>query len=520
MRYAVISDIHSNIQALKAVFRDIADQRIDRVISLGDVVGYGPNPTEVIDLLSDVVSDAVLGNHDAAVAGYFPVDKFNSEACRAIEWTTSVITERELEFLRKQPLEIVYENSRFAHAGFENSASFSYIINEDDAMSSFNACDEQLLFTGHSHIPGIFVIGNSGVPHWLPPLDFQAENEKRYIINVGSVGYPRDNDFRASYCIFDTLNRDIYFRKVAFDIEAFKNSLISKDLYSDFQFLNLINLVDFQIQEDDYEFKKPEKNQAFKPLTNEESEKLLDRVDFLNTKFESLYNSHRRLLLFLILLFSGIIACGAYFIFDSKADNHFGEIKKLIFNQPSLEHIELLPIYNEILPDKKTLPYDKNLLPAILQRGEIKKNNRLQYWNLSFFPESQKINIIQSHDSKHHIYPTFEVLSDSMQSIVLCSAFSLAKKGMRFKASAQFKALHFDDGSIQLALEFRLPDGSWKTLLQKNPTKIQTSKRWLCVSATMPKVAPLFKNYPIRLSLRLSFKGKILIRKTTLLRKR
>ena len=111
MRYAVISDIHSNIQALKAVFRDIADQRIDRVISLGDVVGYGPNPTEVIDLLSDVVSDAVLGNHDAAVAGYFPVDKFNSEACRAIEWTTSVITERELEFLRKQPLEIIFENS-------------------------------------------------------------------------------------------------------------------------------------------------------------------------------------------------------------------------------------------------------------------------------------------------------------------------------------------------------------------------------------------------------------------------
>ena len=518
MRYAVISDIHSNIQALKAVFRDIAGQRIDRVISLGDVVGYGPNPAEVIDLLSDVGSDVVLGNHDAAVAGYFPIDKFNSEAKSAIEWTTSTLTERELEFLRKQPLEIIFENSRFAHAGFENSASFSYIINEEDAISSFNVCNEQLLFTGHSHIPGIFVIGNSGVPHWLPPLDFQAENEKRYIINVGSVGYPRDNDFRASYCIFDTSNRDIYFRKVPFDLEALKKSLLNNGLYADFPFFTLANLVDFQIQEENNEFKKPEKNQAFKPLSNEESEKLLDKVNFLNTKFESLYKSHRRLLFFLMLIFSGILACGAYFIFDSNAGNNLGEIKKIIFNQS--KHLELLSIYNEIPADNRTLPYNKNLLPVITEKGEVEKNNRLQYWNVILLPESQKINIVESQDSKHNKYPTFEILSHSMQSIVLYSAFAFAKKGMRFKASAQFKALHFDDGSVQLALEYCLPDGSWKTLLQKNPTKIQTSKRWLCVSVTMPKISPLLKDYPMRLSLRLSFKGKILIRKTTLLRKK
>ena len=519
MRYAIISDIHSNIQALQAILADIKKQNIDNVISLGDIVGYGPNPLEVIALLNGVLSDSILGNHDAAVAGYFPINKFNDNARASLEWTAEYLGKKELNYLSHQALEITFDNARFAHSNFSNSASFDYIISPNDALTSFNACEEQLLFTGHSHVPGIFVIGNSGVPHWLPPIDFQTEEEKRYIINVGSVGIPRDNDSRASYCIFDTESQDVFFRKVAFDRISFQNSLSTEGLFSGFLFLQLPDVTDENKLPEDTDFKKPERNVAFNPLSTDESKELMGQIEELNTNLTSLNRAHNRLLHFIILIILIFILGGGYFAFNTFAKKTFVQLRNTIFQKTSGK--ETIPaIYLEIPKSKQKFKCEENIFPPIREKGDINIDKKLEYWNLNFSPRYQNIKIIESTDSKHKKYPTFEITSDSMKDITIFSAYALPKKNMRFKAYAQFKALNFDDGSVLFCMEYCLPDGTWKSLLQKNLTKLKTSKRWLSASLTMLKKEPLLNDYPIRLSMKFRFKGKILIRKTILLRKK
>ena len=519
MRYAVISDIHANIQALKAVLNDINGQNIDRIISLGDLVGYGPNPLEVIALLNGVLNDSILGNHDAAVVGYFPINKFNDNARASLEWTVERLGKKELDFLSHQALEITFDNARFAHSNFCNSASFHYIISPNDALASFNACEEQLLFTGHSHIPGIFVIGNSGVPHWLPPIDFQAEDEKRYIINVGSIGIPRDNDSRASYCIFDTETQNIFFRKVPFDRKSFQSNLNSKGLFSGFPFLQLPDIIDKQELQEDTDFKKPERNVAFNPLSTDESKELIGQIEELNTNIETLNRAHRRLLHFIIFIILIFLLCGGYFAFNTYGKKAFAHLQNTLLKKTS----SLLTIpaeYIEIPENKRKFKYNDNIFPPIRERGEINLNKKLEYWNIRFSPATQNIKIIESTDSKHKKFPTFEITSDSMKDISIVSAYALPKKNMRFKAYAQFKALNFEDGSVLFSMEYCLPDGTWKSLLQKNVTKLKTSKRWLSASLTMSKNEPLANDYPIRASIKLRFKGKILIRKIIIQRKK
>ena len=519
MRYAVISDIHANIQALKAVLNDIDGQSIDSIISLGDIVGYGPNPIEVINLLDGVLNDSILGNHDAAVAGYFPINKFNENARASLEWTIEHLGEKESDFLSHQALEITFDNARFAHANFCNSASFHYIISPIDALASFNACDEQLLFTGHSHIPGIFVIGNSGIPHWLPPIDFQAEEEKRYIINVGSIGIPRDNDSRASYCIFDTETQNIFFRKVSFDRKSFQSSLNSKGLFSDFPFLQLPDAVNENTLGEGTDFKKPERNVAFNPLSTDESKELIGQIEELNTNLKRLNRAHRKLLHFIIFIILIFIIGVGYFVFIPYAKKTFAHLQKTIFQKTS-EILTIPAEYIEIPKNKQKFKFNENIFPPVRERGEINPGKKLEYWNFSFSPATQNIKIIESTDSKHKEYPTFEISSDSMKDITIVSAYALPKKNMRFKAYAQFKALNFDTGSVLFCMEYCLPDGTWKALLQKNLTKIQTSKRWLSASLTMSQKEPLLNDYPIRLSIKLRFKGKILIRKAMIQRKK
>ena len=376
-----------------------------------------------------------------------------------------------------------------------------------------------MLFSGHSHIPGIFVIGNSGVPHWLPPIDFQAEDEKRYIINVGSIGIPRDNDSRASYCIFDTESNNVFFRKVSFDRVAFQDRLKSEGLFSDFPFLQLPDIVNENESEEDSDFKKPERNIAFNPLSIDESKKLMGQIEELNINLTSLNRAHSRLLHFIILLILIVILAGGYFAFNTFAKKTFVHLQNSIFHKAS--GIQTIPAtYLEIPESKRKFKYNESIFPPIREHGEINLNKKLEYWNLNFSPASQNIKIIESSDSKHKKYPTFEISSDSMEDITIFSAYALPKKNMRFKGYAQFKALTFDEGSVLFCLEYCLPDGTWKALLQKNITKLQTSKRWLSASLTMLKKEPLLNDYPIRISIKLRFKGKLLIRKTMLQRKK
>jgi predicted phosphodiesterase len=230
MRYAVVSDIHANWQAWNAVLIDMGSLRVDRIVCLGDIVGYGPRPAQVLESVHAHAHHLVLGNHDAAVCGKLDEDLFTARAAELVRWTRARTNARATDFLRKLPLTINGPYFRFAHGDFGAPAAFHYVVEAADALPSWAAVDAELLFVGHSHDPAIFVLGQSGTPHRVAPQDFEMEQGKRFLVNVGSVGQPRDGDARASYCIFDTDARSVVWRRLPFDLDGYRSDVESAGL--------------------------------------------------------------------------------------------------------------------------------------------------------------------------------------------------------------------------------------------------------------------------------------------------
>ena len=503
MRYAFISDIHANIQALDAVFDDIDSQNIDCLICLGDIVGYGPSPAEVIDKLKNTATEFVLGNHDAAVAGYIRTSNFNDNARISLEWTINSLDKKYREFLGKQPLEIRFENLRFSHASFDNSAEFSYLIEPEDAAASFAACTEQLLFSGHTHIPGIFVIGSRKVPHWLPPVDFGIEPEKRYIINVGSVGLPRDNDPRASYCIYDSDKGDIFFRKVKFDVFKFKKLLTEYNLPADFEFFNYA--VKEHTSKEYHTFQPPVPHESFSPLDEKETQRLYAKIQDLDKQL----NSIRRMQKTFILLISSLIII-------------FSLSVLILFLYPKLTdryEINTIPARKNLLPNFIT---DKtgNILPAPKIFGKISAGNPSDYYSFTLYDKSQKVNIIKTEDSKHNSVPAFEILSEnSDKPVIITSACFKADKNSRFKIGMQLKPSNASEIAFRIALEYHGSDNKWHSVLEKYVSDLKNRKRWTTTSATMPKKHLLKSPVTLRYNIELRFRGSLLIRKCTIIKK-
>lgn len=217
MLYAIISDIHANMTAWKSVLADVSALKADRIICLGDVVGYGPEPAETLESVYRHVDAFVMGNHDAVVAGKMSAECFNEHARKLIEWSVGRISSAGRAFLGRQPLVLQTPGFTCAHGSPANPEAFDYILTEEEALAAFGATDRQLIFVGHTHQPGIAVLGASGTAHMLRSQDFELEPGKRFIVNTGSVGDPRDEDPRASYCLYDDTTRVVRFRRVAFD---------------------------------------------------------------------------------------------------------------------------------------------------------------------------------------------------------------------------------------------------------------------------------------------------------------
>lgn len=244
MRYAIVSDIHANLQAWRATLTDIGSNRVDGILSLGDVLGYGPNPAKVLESVHQHVHAFAMGNHDAVLCNKLDPVRFHADARAAIDWTRSALAPRALEFLSAMPLVLVGNGFRCAHGDFGRPGAFRYVLDPADALPSWQATSEPILFVGHTHIPGIHVIGSSGIPHLLPPQDFALEPGKRYLVNVGSVGFPRDDDPRACYCIYDTATREVFWRRIPFDIGAYRAALLTAGLPTEgLSFLNQDPLV-------------------------------------------------------------------------------------------------------------------------------------------------------------------------------------------------------------------------------------------------------------------------------------
>ena len=211
MRIAIISDIHANLEALEAVSATIRKQTIDTIVCLGDIVGYGASPNPCIELIRSHTPYILLGNHDEAAIDLVRAEYFNPYARIAAEWTHDELTEEHRVFIRNLPFTLEIEGLLFVHSSPHEPSEWNYIITDADAQENFPAFSQPVCFVGHSHLPGIFASDMRDGP---------VERGKKFIVNVGSVGQPRDNDPRSSFGIFDTERWEYQNLRVDYAIDA------------------------------------------------------------------------------------------------------------------------------------------------------------------------------------------------------------------------------------------------------------------------------------------------------------
>lgn len=217
MRYGIFSDVHSNLEAFSAVLEAYSIEKIDKYCCVGDIVGYGANPSECIKLIREFSCRVVKGNHDVAACDLSITTNFNENAALAAEWTFNKISQPDKDYLSS--LELIFENNDFVlvHGSLNKPEDFCYIFDPEEARSSFNFQEKQVCFVGHSHIPGVFRKTGHSI-ELLEFCDCKFGKESQYIVNVGSVGQPRDSDNRAVYCVYDTEERSVTIRRVKYDI--------------------------------------------------------------------------------------------------------------------------------------------------------------------------------------------------------------------------------------------------------------------------------------------------------------
>lgn len=233
MQYLVISDLHSNLEALEAVLT-AANGAYEQVICCGDVVGYGPNPNEVISKLLSLHAVIIRGNHDKAASGLEDADLFNESARAATFWTRVTLTPAYLTLLHDLPAgPFVFEEDHFQLVHGSIRDEDEYIFDEGTALEDLEAALIPITFFGHTHYQGFFALDGKGRlsrwvhdPEAIPPFDsLKLEQEIRYLINPGSVGQPRDGDPRTAFALFDSEARQIVFRRVEYDIKAVQEKM-------------------------------------------------------------------------------------------------------------------------------------------------------------------------------------------------------------------------------------------------------------------------------------------------------
>ena len=230
MRVAFFSDIHGNLPALEAVIADARAHGATHVISLGDVVGYGPQPAEVLALLRSVASAGVLGNHDAAACGLLDPALFNPFARETAERATLALSQEDKAWLHALPYILEGDGFACAHGSFDAPESFRYLETKEDATLSFEASpDVPLLVVGHTHIPCAFLRDAPGAPiRKLPPSPegFLLKPGVRCVLNPGAVGFPRGDSLTADYALYDTITHRILFRAVAYDLAPYRLAVV------------------------------------------------------------------------------------------------------------------------------------------------------------------------------------------------------------------------------------------------------------------------------------------------------
>ncbi len=217
-KYALISDIHGNIEALEAVIQDALDHHCDRFVCLGDIVGYNANPRECIEVVRRFEMPCVMGNHDEMASCSVPLAGMNPRATRSMEWTRNALNADDKAWLSSLKLRRVVDGITIVHASLDSPERWNYVFDPLSAGASMNYQTTALFFYGHTHAPMVFVRGSQIRRESFSSLQLTAG--LRYMINVGSVGEPRDGDPRAAYAIYDRATETVALRRVVFDVDA------------------------------------------------------------------------------------------------------------------------------------------------------------------------------------------------------------------------------------------------------------------------------------------------------------
>ena len=232
MKIGIISDIHSNSEALNSVLKNI--EKVDEFLCLGDIIGYGADPNYCIEKVKDLNCRCIGGNHDFAVAGKVNINYFNYAARAAILWTSLQLKKENLNFLLNLKKKIELKNNILAVHGSPQNPLLEYILDKDTANLIFSKLNFKICFVGHSHLAGCFSFNENNKQ--IDYIDYsnggciEINKNKRYIINCGSVGQPRDGNPKASYGIYDLKFNKVNIYRVSYPINLTKSKIINAGL--------------------------------------------------------------------------------------------------------------------------------------------------------------------------------------------------------------------------------------------------------------------------------------------------
>ncbi|UCB56612.1 MAG: metallophosphoesterase family protein [Candidatus Omnitrophota bacterium] len=229
MRWAILSDIHGNLEALEAVKAALFKERIDKYLCLGDIVGYGANPRECIAEVRNLGAPTVAGNHDWAAVGLFDITYFNPTAGMAVLWTVQNISEHDKAYLKNLELTYQEDDLTLVHGSLNNPEKFEYILDIPSAKKTFELTQTKLCFIGHSHSPAIFIREGDNYSS-TARLKLKLDPKQSYIVNAGSIGQPRDGNPRACFVIYDNETNELEIKRVAYDVGSAQAKIIKAGL--------------------------------------------------------------------------------------------------------------------------------------------------------------------------------------------------------------------------------------------------------------------------------------------------
>src|SRR5262245_7738705 len=228
MKYAVIADIHANLEAFQVVLQDAKEQKCTHYCCVGDVVGYNANPKECLDIVREMGMPCVKGNHDEYCSTEEDLDGFNPAAAEAVNWTRKQLTPEDRQWLRDLKYVKLVASFSMVHATLDAPQRWGYVFDKLMAAASFTYQNTSVCFFGHTHVPVAFV--RDSVVRGGTYSKFKVEPGRNYFVNVGSVGQPRDNNPKAAYVIYDLNEGTIELRRLDYDIPKAQQKILAAGL--------------------------------------------------------------------------------------------------------------------------------------------------------------------------------------------------------------------------------------------------------------------------------------------------